>query len=196
LNRLKFLRKWVNDMNSKKHFTSKKVVVLVADDFEDSEVKVPVEFFDSQDLDHEFIGVAARKKHAGKHDHEVETQKAVMGADIEDYAGLLIPGGHAPDSMRLDKDMVSFVRSFCASGKPVAAICHGPQLLIEAGVVRGKTMTSWPSVATDLKNAGANWVDKEVVVDGNLITSRKPGDLDAFCQAFGEQLSNLEPAAL
>ena len=99
-------------MSKRKHFASKKVAVLIADDFEDSEVKLPVEFFESKGLDHEFIGVAARKQHAGKHGYEVETRRAVVGADIEDYAGLLIPGGYAPDSLRLEKYMVFFTRSF------------------------------------------------------------------------------------
>ena len=183
-------------MNKRKHCASQKVAIVVADDFEDSEVKVPLDFLDIRGLDYEFVGVTAHKRHAGKHGFEVETTKAVVGADVADYAGLLIPGGHAPDSLRLDKYMVFFVRSFCAADKPVAAICHGPQLLIEADVVRGRTVTSWPSVATDLKNAGASWVDREVVEDGNLITSRKPADLDAFCQVFGKQLGVIESTVI
>ena len=106
-------------------------------------------------------------------------------ADPGDYAALVLPGGQInPDKLRTDKDAVAFAKAFVDAGKPVAAICHGPWLLVEADVVRGRTMTSWPSVATDLKNAGADWVDREVVTDesgpGPLITSRKPDDLPAF----------------
>src|SRR5689334_24281649 len=102
---------------------------------------------------------------------------------------LLIPGGHSPDHLRMDESVVRFVRRFWETGKPVAAICHGPQLLIDADVVRGVTLTSWPSVRKDLENAGARWVDQPVVEDGRLITSRKPADLDAFCAAVLGRLS-------
>lgn len=102
-----------------------------------------------------------------------------------DYDGLLLPGGVInPDKLRIDEAAIKFVRHFVADDKPIAAICHGPWTLIEAGAVRGRTMTSWPSLRTDLRNAGANWVDEEVVVDGGLVTSRKPGDLPAFNQAM------------
>ena len=102
-------------------------------------------------------------------------------ADPDDFAGLVLPGGVAnPDALRMDKDAVEFVRAFFDADKPVAAICHAAWSLIEADAVDGRTMTSWPSIQTDLRNAGANWVDEEVVVDGNLTTSRKPDDLPAF----------------
>ena len=105
----------------------------------------------------------------------------VADADVADYDALVLPGGVAnPDNLRTDDDAVSFVRDFVASGKPVAAICHAPWTLVEADAVRGRTLTSWPSLQTDLRNAGATWQDEEVVVDGNLITSRKPDDLPAF----------------
>ncbi|NHN57312.1 type 1 glutamine amidotransferase [Calidifontibacter sp. DB0510] len=117
-----------------------------------------------------------------------ETQKVdgqVSGASVDDFAALVLPGGVAnPDALRMDKDAVSFVRDFVASGKPVAAICHAPWTLIEADVVRGKQLTSWPSLQTDIRNAGGDWVDEEVVVDGNLITSRHPDDLPAFNKAL------------
>jgi len=106
-------------------------------------------------------------------------------ASGDDYDALMLPGGVAnPDALRTDDAAVGFVKSFFDAGKPVAAICHAPWTLIEANVVRGRTMTSWPSLATDLENAGATWVDEEVVEDGNLITSRNPDDLPAFCQAM------------
>jgi protease I len=105
----------------------------------------------------------------------------VADADPMSYDGLVLPGGVAnPDALRMDKQVVDFVRAFVESGRPVAAICHAPWTLIEAGVVDGRTLTSWPSLQTDLRNAGATWVDEEVVVDGNLVTSRNPDDLPAF----------------
>jgi len=110
-------------------------------------------------------------------------------ADESRYDGLVLPGGVAnPDFLRADADAVAFVRAFFESAKPVAAICHGPWTLIEAGVVAGRTLTSWPSLRTDLRNAGANWVDEEVHVDNGLVTSRKPDDLPAFCAKLVEEL--------
>src|SRR5215208_676862 len=107
--------------------------------------------------------------------------KAVAEASADDYDGLVLPGGVAnPDFLRADDDAVQFVRSFFEAGKPVAAICHGPWTLVEAGVVKGRTVTSWPSIRTDLENAGATWVDEEVHTDRGLVTSRKPDDLPAF----------------
>jgi protease I len=111
----------------------------------------------------------------------------VSDADPTAYDGLVLPGGVAnPDALRLDEDAVAFVKAFVESGRPVAAICHAPWTLVEADVVRGRRMTSWPSLQTDLRNAGADWVDEEVVVDGNLVTSRKPDDLPAFNEALVE----------
>ncbi len=113
-------------------------------------------------------------------------------ADVsaEDYDALVLPGGVAnPDALRTDEAAVNFITTFTTSGKPVAAICHAPWTLIEADVVRGRTMTSWPSLQTDLRNAGATWVDQEVVVDGNLITSRNPDDLPAFCTTLVETVA-------
>src|SRR4051812_41798127 len=107
--------------------------------------------------------------------------KTVGDASADDYDGLMLPGGVAnPDNLRTDKDAVAFVRAFFDSGKPVAAICHAPWTLVEAGVVKGRTLTSWPSLQTDIRNAGGTWVDEEVVVDEGLVTSRKPDDLEAF----------------
>ena len=118
---------------------------------------------------------------------KASVDRTIDAAKAEDYAALVLPGGVAnPDALRADERVVDFVRHFCETQKPVAAICHGPWTLINAEAVEGKTMTSWPSLETDLKNAGADWVDEEVVVDGKLVTSRKPDDLPAFNDAMLE----------
>jgi protease I len=119
-----------------------------------------------------------------------EVDRAVGDADASEYDGLVLPGGVAnPDQLRTRPEAVEFVRAFFAAGKPVGAICHAPWTLIEAGVVRGRTLTSWPSLRTDLRNAGAEWVDEEVHVDHGLVTSRKPDDLEAFVSKLLEELS-------
>ena len=115
---------------------------------------------------------------------------ALADANPDDYDALVLPGGVMnPDKLRIDKDAVEFVRAFFTAHKPVAAICHGPWTLIEAGAVRGRTMTSYPSIKTDLQNAGANWVDREVVTDHSLITSRKPDDIPAFNRKMIEEIA-------
>jgi protease I len=125
-------------------------------------------------------GTVQAYEHLDKADTFTVDEK-VAEADVASYDGLVLPGGVAnPDALRMDEDAVAFVKAFMESGKPVAAICHAPWTLVEADVVRGKQLTSWPSLQTDLRNAGAEWVDEEVVVDGNLVTSRNPDDLPAF----------------
>ncbi|MCA1748650.1 MAG: type 1 glutamine amidotransferase domain-containing protein [Parasphingopyxis sp.] len=116
--------------------------------------------------------------------------------DEKDFDALLLPGGQRnPDSLRLEKDAVALVAAFAEAGKPIAAICHGPWLLVEADIVKGKTVTSWPSIRTDLRNAGANVVDREVAVDGNIITSRKPDDIPAFTEALIASIEGTEQRA-
>ena len=118
------------------------------------------------------------------------SDKTVEQASADDYDGLVLPGGVAnPDFLRTHEPSVSFVRSFFESGKPVAAICHAPWTLVEADVVRGRTLTSWPSLRTDIRNAGGEWVDEEVHVDAGLVTSRKPDDLEAFCAKAIEEFA-------
>jgi len=130
----------------------------------------------------------------------VPVDRALTDASVDDYALLLLPGGQInPDVLRMNDDAVAFVTAFAEAGKPVAAICHAPWLLVEAGLVRGRTVTSWPSVSTDLTNAGAEWVDREVVVDDGaaptLITSRNPGDIPAFSRAVVETLAAVTSAS-
>lgn len=119
-----------------------------------------------------------------------EVTKTVADTDAGDYDGLVLPGGVAnPDFLRMIPEAVDFARSFFEAGKPVAVICHGPWTLVEAGVVEGRTLTSWPSLETDIRNAGGNWVDEEVCVDNGLVSSRKPDDLDAFCAKMVEEIA-------
>lgn len=142
----------------------------------------------------ELLSTEAGEVQTFDHLDRAETQKVdrVVGeASVDDYDALVLPGGVAnPDALRGNEQAVAFVRDFVASGKPVAAICHAGWMLAEAGVADGRTLTSWPSLRTDLRNAGADWVDKEVVTDGNLITSRKPDDIPAFNNALLESLAH------
>ena len=134
------------------------------------------------------VGKVQAFNHLDKAD-TFEASISAADADAGDFDGLVLPGGVAnPDFLRMDENAVAFVRGFFEQAKPVGAICHGPWTLVEADVVRGRTLTSWPSIKTDLKNAGANWVDEEVVVDNGLVTSRSPDDLDAFCSKVVEEM--------
>jgi protease I len=167
------------------------IAFVLGPDFEDSEFRQPFDALTHAGHKIEVIGAKAGEVVRGKRGKEqVKVEANAAERDPRNYDALVIPGGYSPDHLRVDKGVVGFVEKFVRSGKPVAAVCHGPQLLIEANAVRGKQMTSWPSVRTDLENAGAKWVDREVVIDGALITSRKPDDLPAFSAAINERLSS------
>ncbi len=159
----------------------KRVAVLAEEDFEDSELMEPLRAMKDAGARVTIVGSGTKDTYRGKRGLvSIKVDTTADKANPEDFDVVIIPGGYAPDKMRLHQSMIDFVRKAFDLGKVVAAICHGPQLLISADVVRGKRVTSWPSVAVDLRNAGAIWVDEPVVMDGNLITSRKPADLPKF----------------
>jgi protease I len=164
--------------------SGKKVAIIAADMVERVELIEPRKALEAAGAETELISMKPGEIETFNHYDKAEKEKvdkAVEEVDASAYDALLIPGGVGnPDQMRSDENMVQFVRDFFEQGKPVAVICHGPWMLAEADVVRGRTVTSWPSVQTDLRNAGATWVDKEVVVDQGLVTSRKPDDIPAF----------------
>jgi protease I len=171
----------------------KKIAILATDGYEQVELTDPKKNLEQAGATVDVISIKnGQIKGWDKTDwgKSVKVDHLVSEVKPSDYDGLVLPGGQInPDKLRTDQNAVSFIREFVESGKPVAAICHGPWGLIEADVVKGKTVTSWPSVHTDLKNAGANWVDREVVQDGNLITSRKPEDIPAFSNKLIESLA-------
>ncbi|RYY92325.1 MAG: type 1 glutamine amidotransferase [Chitinophagaceae bacterium] len=170
----------------------KKVAVLTANGFEESELTSPVEALRGAGAEVHIISPEKGKVKAWSHDHwsiEIPVDRALDEANAEDYDALLLPGGVLnPDQLRTNPKAVDFARHFLESGKPLAAICHGPQLLIETGMISTRTLTSYPSVRTDLVNAGALWEDKEVVVDNGLVTSRSPEDLPAFNKKLLEEV--------
>lgn len=173
-----------------------KIAMLLGPEFEDSEFRVPYDKLRQAGHEVIIVGQDAEQVVEGKRNREQARVHVAAGdADPSEFDALVIPGGHSPDNLRIHDDVIRFVEDFVESGRPVAAVCHGPQLLIEADAVRGRTMTSWPSVRTDLVNAGAEWVDEEVVRDGNFITSRKPDDLEMFSEAIIDVLSASERSA-
>ncbi|CAN5717064.1 type 1 glutamine amidotransferase domain-containing protein [soil metagenome] len=171
------------------------VAILSTDGFEESELLHPLEALREADATVKVISIPASSKSIrgwadGNWGESVKVDAVVSDVSAEDFDALLLPGGVInPDKLRMDSDAVDFVRAFFAAGKPVAAICHGPWLLVEADVARGRELTSWASIRTDLENAGANWVDEEVVVDQGLVTSRSPEDLDAFVDKMLEEIA-------
>ena len=173
--------------------TGKKVAILTDNGFEEVELTIPKQALEEAGVITYIISAQEGKVKAWNHDHwsiELPVDKALQDANPEDYDGLLIPGGVInPDQMRGQKEYVAFAQHFIEQGKPLFAICHGPQLLIETGMISTRKLTSYPSIKTDLINAGALWIDKEVVVDNGLVTSRSPKDLEAFNKKVLEELS-------
>jgi protease I len=167
----------------------KKIAVIITDFFEDSEYTEPAEAF--KEAGHELIhvGLEEGKTVKGKKKKTpVQIDKAVKNVSVEDFDALLIPGGYSPDKIRVDEDAVNFTKEFVQNNKPVFLICHAAQLLITADVLKGRKVTGYTSIVQDIKNAGAEYFDQEVVVDGNLVSSRNPGDLPAFIEASLKKL--------
>ncbi len=173
----------------------KKIAFLTADEgVEQIELESPWEAIEEAGAEVELLSLGGGEVQGFEHldkGKTFEADRKVADADASEYDGLVLPGGVAnPDQLRTDEDAVGFVRAFFEAGKPVAAICHASWTLVEAGVVEGRTLTSWPSLQTDIRNAGGEWVDEEVHVDAGLVTSRRPDDLEAFIakaiEEFGE----------
>jgi len=170
-----------------------KIACLLADGFEDSEFQIPCDWLSAAGYTVEVVGARAGDALKGEKGREtVVVDLSIDEADVDAYEGMLIPGGHSPDILRADDRFVEFVRAFDATGRPLAAVCHGPQILLTAELQAGRTLTAWPTVQGDLRQAGAHVVDRAVVVDDNWITSRKPADLEAFTAKFVEELGELE----
>ncbi|ORW11868.1 type 1 glutamine amidotransferase domain-containing protein [Mycobacterium kyorinense] len=178
----------------------KKVAFLATDGVEKVELEQPRAALEEAGAQTELVSLKTGEIQARNHDLEragtFPVDRAVSDVSVDDFDALVLPGGTVnPDKLRLDDSAISFVRDFVESGKPVAAICHGPWSLVEAGVVSGRTVTSYPSIRTDLRNAGANVVDEEVAIDGNLISSRSPSDLPAFCSTIVEKFAHAPTGA-
>ncbi|HBS63092.1 MULTISPECIES: type 1 glutamine amidotransferase domain-containing protein [Stenotrophomonas] len=172
----------------------KHVAILATDGFEQSELLEPKRLLESWGATVKVVAPGDGARIRGWKDKNwgdsVAVDQPLQGATADDYDALVLPGGVInPDKLRIDAQAVAFIKAFGAAGKPVAAICHGPWLLIESGLASGHRLTSWPSLKTDLGNAGAEWTDAEVVVDGHVITSRKPGDIPAFADAVAKALA-------
>ena len=184
---------------AKRTLDGKRVAIIATDMVEQIELVEPRKALDEAGATTELLSIKPGDiqgmNHFDKGD-KLHVDRLVEEADASDYDALLIPGGVAnPDQLRADENVIAFVRDFFEAGKPVAAICHGPWVLVEAGVVRGRKLTSWPSIQTDVRNAGGNWVDEEVVVDSGLVTSRKPDDIPAFNKKMIEEIAEGRHAA-
>jgi protease I len=173
--------------------TGKKVAILAADGYEESELLTPKKALDDAGAETVIVSLKEGKIKGWKHKDwsgSIDVDLTVTDAKADDFDALVLPGGVInPDQLRMNPKAVEFVSHFVDSGKPIAAICHGPWTLVETNILEGRTVTSWPSLKTDLLNAGAKWVDEEVVVDNGLVTSRKPDDLEAFCQKMLEEFA-------
>jgi protease I len=171
--------------------SGKKVAILAADGFEEVELTKPKKALEEAGAKTSVVSIKSGKIQGMNHADKGETvavDQTLAEAKPEDFDALMIPGGLMnPDALRSNEEALEFVRHFFREGKPVAAICHAPWVLIDASVVRGRTLTSWPAIKTDVRNAGGNWVDQEVVVDNGLVTSRKPDDIPAFNEKMIEE---------
>jgi len=176
-----------------KDVAGKKVAILTENGFEEVELTSPKQALEEAGATVHIVSPQKEKVKGWNHDHwsiEVPVDKNISDAKAGDYDALMLPGGVLnPDRLRRNKEAVEFAKDFLETGKPVAAICHGPQLLIETGLLEGRDVTSYPSVATDLINAGANWHDREVIVDNGLVTSRSPKDLEVFNKKMIEEIA-------
>jgi protease I len=161
-----------------------RVAIIVDNMFEDKEFQFPYDQLREAGHDAVIVGLEHGKKLTALHGATTTTDRSIDEVDADEFDAVVIPGGYSPDKIRTNENMVALVRQTFDAGKPVAAVCHAPWMLAEADIARGHTVTSWPSLRTDLRNAGADWVDREVVVDGNVITSRNPDDLPAFSNAL------------
>ncbi|HEX4414015.1 MAG TPA: type 1 glutamine amidotransferase domain-containing protein [Lacipirellulaceae bacterium] len=173
--------------------SGKRIAFLATDGVEQIELTEPWKAVKTAGAEPKLISLKSGQIQGYNHDKKADTftvDKTIADVSADDYDGLVLPGGVAnPDTLRTNEEAVDFVRDFFKQGKPVAAICHGPWMLVEADVVESRTLTSWPSLKTDIRNAGGNWIDEEVVVDEGLVTSRKPDDLKAFCAKAIEEFA-------
>jgi protease I len=175
--------------------SGKRVAILVANGFEQVELTGPKEGLEAAGAETDIISPVEKKVRGWEGEDmdwgsKFKVDVPLAEANARNYDALLLPGGVMnPDKLRIEPQAIEFIRQFVNSGKPIGAICHGPWTLIEAGAVRGRRMTSYPSIKTDLMNAGANWVDEEVVVDNGIVTSRKPADIPAFNRKLIEEIS-------
>lgn len=171
----------------------KKIAFLATDGFEQIELTDPWEALEKEGAELELISLEEGQIQGVHHDKKgdkFDVDKTIDEASVKDYDGLVLPGGvFSPDALRMNKSAMAFVKGFFEQNKPVSAICHGPWALVETGVVKGRKVTSWPSLKTDITNAGGQWVDQEVVVDNGLVTSRNPDDLPAFCRKTIEEFA-------
>jgi protease I len=172
----------------------KKIAIIAADGVEQVELEEPRRAVESAGAETELISLEEGEIQAMNEDIDkgdtFEVDKAIGNASVDDYDGVILPGGTLnPDNLRVDEDVITFLQDFAAQGKPIGAICHGPWTLVEADLVRGRTLTSYPSIRTDIRNAGGDVVDEEVVVDQGLVTSRNPDDLPAFCDKLVEEFA-------
>jgi protease I len=167
----------------------KRIAILAEENFEDSELTEPLQAMKNAGARVLIVGSGSKKGYKGKRGSaEVTVDTTADKVEVNQFDAIIIPGGYAPDKMRLHQSMIDLVRKAYTEGKIIAAVCHGPQILISADIVKGRRVTSWPSVAVDLKNAGAIWINEPMVRDGNIITARKPADLPKFNKAIIEAL--------